>query len=80
MSSLPAEAELVRDVFAGQSFPPGQGLFQSSAQTIAKLQSKVGIAQEFAQAIVDNPMYERFQLFLGKSGEIHTVEDTETST
>jgi hypothetical protein len=71
MSSLPAETELIGDFLAGQSLHTGQGLFQSGAQAIAKLESKVRIAQQLAQAIVDKTVHECLELFLGKSGEVH---------
>ena len=62
---------MLRDVLAGQSFFTGQGLFQAGAQAIAKLESEVRIAQQLAQAIVDDAAQEFFELFLGKLGEVH---------
>jgi hypothetical protein len=68
---LPAKTELVRNVLAGQSLCTGQGLFHTGTQAIAQSESEVGIAQEFAQAIVDHAAHEIFELFLGQLGQVH---------
>ncbi len=70
--SLPAETELVRNLLAGQSFLIGQGLFQTGVQAFAELESEVRIAQQLAQAIVDDATQKFLELILGKLGEIHT--------
>ena len=68
---LPAEAELIREVFAGESFRAGEGLFQAGTKRLAQLESEVRIAQQFTHAIVDNPAYEFFELCRGKLGVVH---------
>lgn len=68
---LPAEPELICEVFARESFRAGEGFFESSAQLLAQLESEVGIAQQFTQAIVDDPSYEFFQLCRGKLSKVH---------
>ena len=68
---LPAEPELIREVFARESFRAGEGFFQAGTQLLAQLESEVGIAQQFTQPIVDNPAYEFFQLYRGKLGKVH---------
>ena len=71
MLSLPAKTELVRDFLAGQSLCIGQRLFQAGTQAVAKLEPKVWVAQQFAQAIVDDAAHEFLELFLGQLGEVH---------
>ena len=68
---LPAEPELIREVFAGESFRAGEGFFQAGAQLFTQLESEVGIAQQFTQAIVNNSAYEFFELCRRKLSNIH---------
>jgi len=68
---LPAEPELICEVFTRESFRAGEGFFQAGTQLLAQLESEVGIAQQFTQAIVDKPAYEFFELCRGKLGNIH---------
>ena len=41
-------------------------------KAIAKLESEIGIAQQLAQAIVDDATQKFLELILGKLGEVHT--------
>lgn len=62
---LPAESELVRHVFPRQPFLALERLFESGSQGVAEGESKVGIADQFANPVIDEALYELFELLGG---------------
>lgn len=68
---LPAEAELVGDFLTRKALPVGEGGFEARTEGLSELQSQIGVTDQLAQTIVDQPAYQVLELFGCQRRKIH---------
>ena len=77
---LPAEPEAVGQFLGGQPLSLFKRSLESRTQRLAELQTEVWIADQLAQAIIDQSAHEFLELLRSQRREIHRTENTEGQT